>query len=317
MLTLVRRPSASLSLLLTGLLAACGGGSDDGSATGALSLQVTDAAVDSAEHVYVQFRGIELHGPAGTRTYYYCEDPGTGETVVSTGECAQSAPRQLDLLALTEGLSDSLLDGLVVEAGRYPWVRLLVDAEPGVRDSYIVVAGNEYELRIPSGAETGLKLNRGFMVPAGGSADFTIDFDLRKSVHDPLSGSLGYLLRPTLRIVDNAQVGAIAGEVDAALLGEGCTPAIYVYSGSSVAPDDIDGTASEPATTAQVKLHDESGTFRYKAAFLEAGDYTVAFTCQSGADNPETDDMLVFTDAATVVVAPKAVTTHDFEPSLP
>lgn len=312
----VRRPSTSLSLLLTGLLAACGG-SDGGNATGKLSLQITDAPVDAAEHVYVQFRGIELHGPGGTQTYYYCEDPGTGETVVSTDPCAQPAPKQLDLLALTDGLSDFLLNGQVVEAGRYPWVRLLVDAEAGVRDSYIVIAGNEYELRIPSGAETGLKLNRGFVVPAGGSADFAVDFDLRGSVHDPESGSIDYLLRPTLRIVDNALVGAIAGEVDAALLTEGCTPAVYVYAGGGVTPDDIDGTAPDPVTTAQVKLHDDSGTYRYKAAFLEAGDYTVAFTCQAAEDDPESDDALDFADAATVVVAPKTVTTLDLQASLP
>lgn len=307
------RYSPSLSLLLAVTLAACGGGGDDGTATGQLSLQVTDAPVDAADHVYVQFRGIELHGPGGTRTFYYCEDPDTSEDFVDTTPCAQPAPRQLDLLALTGGESASLLDSEVLPAGRYQWARLLVDAEPGVRDSYIVIAGEEYPLRIPSGAETGLKLNRGFTVPAGGLADFTVDFDLRKSVHNPLGGS-EYLLRPTLRIVDNVQVGAIAGRVDGALVTEGCTPAVYAYAGAGVTPDDIDGTSPDPVTTALVKRHEENGvtTWRYKLAFLEAGDYTVAYTCEAAADGPAADDALAFTGAATVSVTPKTVTAHDF-----
>jgi hypothetical protein len=46
---------------------------------------------------------------------------------------------------------------------------LLVDNEPNVRDSYIEIAGNECELRIPSGSESGLKLIRGFTLPEQGA----------------------------------------------------------------------------------------------------------------------------------------------------
>lgn len=312
-----RRHSRLLSLLLAATLAACGGGGGDGTATGQLSLRVTDGPVDEARHVYMQFRGIELHGPGGTRTFYYCQDPDTSQHFVSTAACAHPAPRQLDLLALTGGESAQLLDREVLRAGRYQWARLLVDAEPGVRDSYIVIGENEYPLGIPSGDETGLKLNRGFTVPAGGLADFTVDFDLRKSVHGRSGDE--YLLRPTLRIVDNVQVGAIAGEVNAALVTQGCSPAVYVYSGAGVVPDDIDGASPDPVTTVLVKPHEENGvtTYRYKAAFLEAGDYTVAITCQAAADDPATDDALAYTGAAAVAVAAKAVTTHDFPASLP
>jgi hypothetical protein len=74
-----------------------------------------------------------------------------------------------------------------------------------------VQGGAGHELTIPSGMQSGLKLNRGFDVPAGGSADFTIDFDLHKSVH--MTGSGSYMLRPTLRMVDNIMVGSISGTV--------------------------------------------------------------------------------------------------------
>lgn len=177
-----------------------------------------------------------------------------------------------------------------------------------------------HELTIPSEAKTGLKLNRGFVVPAGGSADFTIDFDLRKSVHftgnDPATGE--YMLRPTLRLADNAMTGSIAGTVNDTLMTVTCDPvndrpAVYVYSGAGVTPDDIDGIDPEPVTTASVKLDPDDNTrYVYKAAFLEAGDYTVAFTCDAATDDLMADDTLAFSGTSTVSVTAKTETTHNF-----
>ena len=290
--------------------AGCGGSDGGGPGTGTLSLQITDGAVDSAEHVYIQFSGLEIHAAGGMRTtLYYCQDPADPtKTIVSEIPCTTPpASKRLDLLLLSGGLAEVLLNDFTLPAGRYVWIRLMVDTA-GTRDSYIVVGGVEHELEIPSGDETGLKLNRGFNVPAGGSADFTIDFDLRKSVH--LTGTGEYLLRPTLRLADNAVVGAIAGTVDAALVPGGCTPAVYVFEGAGVTPDDIDGTSPDPVTTATVKL--DSGVYKYKAAFLEAGSYTVAYTCQAALDDPAVDDALAFSGTATVPVAAKTTTVHDF-----
>ena len=304
-----------LLLSLTVLLSGCGSDSDNSSdgATGSLTLRVTDAPVDMADNVWIQFRGLELHAATGERTtFFYCPgaDP-PGETVVDTSPCSPPAPKQLDLLALTGGVSDTLLMNQTLVAGHYNWIRLIVDAEPGVPDSFIVVAGDEFGLTIPSGDETGLKLNRGFDVPAGGHADFTIDFDLRKSVHLAQSGT-EYKLRPTLRIVDNVVVGAIAGTVDSALITVSCTGAVYVYAGSNVTPDDIDTTLPDPITTAMVKLDSTSGDYEYIAAFLEAGDYTVAFTCDAVQDDPGRDDSIGFVGTSTVSVSAGAVTVHNF-----
>lgn len=70
-----------------------------------------------------------------------------------------------------------LLDGVTLNAGRYNWVRLKVNAERGVIDSYIdLLDDSRHSLYIPSGNQTGLKLNRGFDVPEGEMASFTIRF---------------------------------------------------------------------------------------------------------------------------------------------
>jgi hypothetical protein len=307
---------AASIMAIGALLAGCGSGSSGSggpAAPGALTLRITDGPVESAEHVYVQFSGLEIQSMDGTRTtLYYCEDAvDPNITVVSTAPCStEPAPKQLDLLALTGGEADFLLNGYLLPSGHFEWIRLMVDTD-GTLDSYIVLLGGAaHELTIPSGSQSGLKLNRGITVPAGGSADFTVDFDLRKSVH--VTGTGEYMLRPTLRLVDNTQVGAIAGTVEPTLVPAGCTPAVYVFAGAGITPDDIDGNAPDPVTTATVKLDSGSGAWLYTAAYLEASDYTVAYTCQAGIDDPVVDNLLTFTGTATVSVTAGAVTTHNF-----
>jgi hypothetical protein len=88
-------------------------------------------------------------------------------------------------------------------------------------------------------------------------------------------------------------------------------PAVYVFSGAGITPDDIDGIAPDPVSTASVKL-DNMGVYRYKAAFLEAGSYTIAFTCNAAADDPTVDNALTFTGTTTVSVTANNTMTHNF-----
>ena len=300
-----------VSTLLFGL-AGCGGGGYGAPGNGRLSLSVTDAPVDAAASVVVQFKGVAF------------KREGQAAEVVQN---LSPSPRQLDLLEYQEGRAALLLDGVTLPAGQYEWIRLIVDNESNVRDSYIVLEdGQECELRVPSGAESGLKLNRGFTLPADGSAALTIDFDLRKSIHAP-PGQQGstpdctqaYLMRPTLRVVDNANVGAIAGSIDSELVPEDCLPKVYVFSGSGVTPDDLEETATagdvDPLLVAGVEIQNGSTSYRYHAAFLPPGSYTVAFTCSD--DDPTVDDTLTFLDPQSVTVQANLIAGVDFAPPAP
>ncbi|HUS23308.1 MAG TPA: DUF4382 domain-containing protein [Candidatus Binatia bacterium] len=286
-----------LSAVAIALAACTGGGSSD---SGRLSLDLTDAPVDGASHVVVVFTGVELK-------------PASGEVRVITFD----EPRSIDLYALQGGDTEPLLSGVEVAAGRYEWVRLRVLAEnDGVLDSYIELTdGSQHELYVPSGAQSGLKLVGGLTVPEGGTATYTIDFDLRKSVHQPMNGEDAYMLRPTLRIVQDDDTGTLSGTVDPALIAEGCTPAVYVFEGEEVTPDDVDGTPADPLTTATVALDGDSGAYRYVAAFLPAGEYTAAFTCGAAGDDPQQDDTLVFAGTAAVEIESEQTTTLDFAPA--
>lgn len=300
----MRMTISAVTIAMTVALSACSGGGGGGSETGRLSLAVTDAPVDDASSVVVQFSGVAF------------KRAGAAAEVVKD---LIPTPRQLDFLQYQDGRAALLLDGVSLPAGDYEWVRLIVDNQSGVRDSYVVLSsGEECELRVPSGAESGLKLNRGFTLPADGSVALTIDFDLRKSIHAPpgqvgaaAACTQGYLMRPTLRIVDDANVGAIAGHVDSALVTEQCLPKVYVFSGAGVVPDDIEeADGADPLVVASVAVENGSTAYAYRAAFLPPGTYTVTFTCDD--DDAAADDALTFIGARDVTVQSNALATADF-----
>ncbi len=113
--------------LATATVAACGGGggsSNDGKpTTGSMKLSVTDAPVDSAEAVWVQFRAVQFK-PEGVA-------PVRQELKDAQGV---AAPQRINLLPLQDGRTSVLLDGVRLPAGNYEWLRLLVDNESNVRD---------------------------------------------------------------------------------------------------------------------------------------------------------------------------------------
>lgn len=290
------------------LTAGCGGDGDG--STGRVTVNITDAPVDSADEVWIRVTGVAFK-PEG-----------------SAPEIVESfSARDVNLLEYQQGRIAVLLDEVPFTAGRYQWLRLMIESAANVRDSYVVVNGSECELRVPSGAESGLKMIRGFTVPADGSLALTIDFDLQQSLHAPPgvpSGGTGactqgYLLRPTLRLVDNASIGAIAGQVtfEEGSVPADCTPKVFLYEGS-VTPDDVEESGSPTPDVDPFLVIDvpspagATSPLEYKAAFVPAGDYTAAFSCSS--DDPTADDVLDFVPAegTAVTVQNNLIATVDF-----
>ena len=166
----------------------------------------------------------------------------------------------------------------------------------GVRD-HIVDSNGPKDLSCPScdGEKSGLKLNRGITVPAGGVADFMIDIDLAKSLNKKPSGD--YQLRPTLRLVNMFETGKITGVVERTLITNsvigsetGCS--VYVYAGHDVIPDNYH-PLDTVLTSTKVVYDMDSGLYKYTAAYLQTDSgsdstpYTVALTC--AVDDSEVD----------------------------
>ncbi|MDX1482279.1 MAG: DUF4382 domain-containing protein [Woeseiaceae bacterium] len=201
-------------------LGGCGGSGDGGAATGNLTIGLTDGPVEYAYSVVVEFTGIEIKPVGGPpEVYNECDgDPSTTNDVCT-----------IDLLQY-QGEERTIYFSDEVAAGDYEWIRLLVNAQPNTIDSYITFeeGGEMCSLFIPSGAQTGLKVQSPFTVTANGVTDYTLDFDVRKSITNPpgLAGEPSraatctdeYLMKPVIRIVDTTETGAISGVIDESLL---------------------------------------------------------------------------------------------------
>jgi len=290
--------SKSLRFLLLSaalFLSACGGDDEARFAQGSVSVGVTDAPIDRAAAVMIDFERIEFQPVDGEKLVFALDDNGP-----------------INVLELHGGVRELLLKEVEVPAGRYSYMRLIVSKE-GAGSTIEFEDGGVFPLTVPSGRQTGLKLNGGMVVPENGHADLTVDFDLRRSIHERSAGSsTDYILRPTLRLVQTDTTGSIAGRVDTGTAaGTECDPAVYVYEGLGIDPDDM-GSPVEPVSSARVSLDASTGEYRYHVSYLVEGEYTAAFTCDAADDAPDTDDDIRFEGATGVTVDAGETVSADF-----
>jgi len=276
------RSGAVQGLLIAAALlsvTACGGGSTEtGSAQ--MKLSVADAPVDGAQAVVVKFTGVELTGNSGSPV---------------TINFAQ--PKSIDLLN-DGGTASAVLFNQPIPAGKYGQIRLMVVADGDPSNSYITLSdGTMHGLQVPSGSESGYKLVSGFTVGSSGVVDYTIDFDLRKDLTCPAGQSPVCILKPADRLIDNTKVGNIQGVVSNTLIPDGCSPGVYLYSGTVTAPEDMNSSGQASDTnlpiSSKVPVATSQPPYYYQFTFLAPGSYTVAFTCQAAADDPDKADSAV------------------------
>jgi len=290
----------SVSLIVAAALAGCSGGSGSGSAglansssNGTLSIGLIDAPVTDAAKICLHITQIDLKPVDGNAIQFPID--------LTT-----------DLLSLTPDNSATLLDSVSVPAGQYDWIRLTVDTGstgsasssdcPSQQsNSYVeTTGGGVVPLRVPSGQ---VRLVSGFTVTADQQTSFDIEWNARKGLVNPV-GQSNYMLQPALRIIDMTQYGTLEGTIAMTTITNAdnyCNDddptnqnydvgnVVYVYSGHDQTPDDIGGTGANPVATADAKLNADQTAYTYKT-ILSPGDYTVAFTCQAGNDDPTADD---------------------------
>ncbi|NER14346.1 DUF4382 domain-containing protein [Leptobacterium flavescens] len=112
-----------------------------------------------------------------------------------------------NLLELTGGVNVLLID-TEIPAGRVNQIRLLLGD-----NNTVVSNGEESALSTPSAQQSGLKLQINEELISGVTYNFTIDFDVDKSV--VTAGNSGrFNLKPVLRVSTEATSGVIRGMVD-------------------------------------------------------------------------------------------------------
>lgn len=248
---------------------------------GSVNLDVTDAPVDKAKNVFVQFSGVTFQ-PTGA-------DP---------INVTFSSPKTIDLLALKDGDTASLVSGKELRDGNYDSITLNVNASGDGSDSYLVLASDP-STKVPllMSDEGGLTITGGFSVDKDKTQNYVVDFDLRKSV---LERTTAYELKPTLRLVNVDNSGGISGTVSGAG-ASGCAPAIYVYQGNNATTGD-EGSANPPYMSTLVHLDSGGSSYVYTASFLPPGNYTVAATCSADDDDAEVSGDITLSGAKNVSV---------------
>lgn len=293
----MRQAQRCLIVLAVAGLVACGGSSSDSvpqsaSVSGTLSLSLVDAPVENVSEVWIELNGISVRG-------------GPDDEQI---DIDYATPRSVDLLTLVDGASEALLVGEELPSGSYSEVRLLISAEfDGIIDSYVVTdQGEQFEIRVPSGTQSGLKLIDDIVITDNEDSSFTLDWDVRQGLVNP-PGQPGYLLKPTIRVIDDTGIAQVTGTVANALvedpscnndLVKGTGNAIYIFNGLDATVTDIGADDSVLTATTTVK-QDTAGDYVYSAV-LTPGDYTMAFTCQSSLDNPDTDESLLIPPGTTI-----------------
>jgi hypothetical protein len=286
----ILNPITLLVLILT--LSSCGGNEDD--SLNWLKLSITDAPVLDAKKVVIAFDKIELKHSEQTYTMDF-----------STNELGYKA---IDLLTLQGALQEELFNQEFL-VGDYQWVRIIITTTDSA--SYIELNdGSIHDLEIPSGSQSGLKLNQGFTLPAFGNADFTLDFDLAKSL--VVTGNGKYHLKPVIRMVDNTEAGHIHGDITASLMDQNnCQDAsMYLFNGTDSEFDDL-GSTAEPLTSALVTYNEADALYQYEIGFVPFGDYSLHLLCNP--DDPELDETITSFATSNVTVESDGFTKVDFE----
>jgi len=316
------------ALVSCALLPACGGGGSSGpSSTLNVSLADAPTSLSGVQSVFITVTGVQVQPTNGSPLTFNL-----------------SSPLSVDLLTLQQGNLAPLVNGASVPAGSYDWLRLMLDTSAG--KDYVLycssgapcAAPTQIALDIPSGAETGLKIVRGFTMPVNGAIHLVVDFNVNSSIV-PLPNSMSWHLKPVLRVIETDTVGAIAGTISASAMQAAkfsktaCSstnlPTVYVYSAQSattnVTPDDIFTGTEEPTETTPVQpiitqltaYNAANGSASFNIQWLASDSgynyYTVAFTCDP--DDPSVDESAIVPPATTPTISfnkyptPVAVTT--------
>ncbi len=217
------------------LLVGCGTGSNSGS--GSMTVEMTDAPIDSADAVNVFIERVEVN------------KEGSAEGWVTLNEPQQ----EYDLLELTNGAT-TVIGSSELEAGTYQQIRLILS-----QDGHSVeVDGKVHDMMVPSGPQTGVKLNINAEIQEDIEYVLLLDFDASRSVVEAGQNNpeVKYLLKPVISAKEKAITGNIEGTVNPA----DAEPLVYAIANS-------DTLASTVADTAD-------GYF--KLIGLEEGSYTVS-----------------------------------------
>ncbi|MCF7824909.1 MAG: DUF4382 domain-containing protein [Candidatus Marinimicrobia bacterium] len=186
-----------LGFVLVLALNKCENSENTDTATGSLLIQAFDAPFEgNVQHIYLNITEVSVHKAVADSS----ADSSATWIVLSELDTT------IDFLDLVNGEMAALIEE-DLEVGQYSQLRLMLGDS-----SAIVVDGTSYSLKVPSGSESGVKLNLGFFINPDEIIEIYLDFDAARSINKhPVQDK--YSLQPTFRVFKSVLSGTIAGAV--------------------------------------------------------------------------------------------------------
>lgn len=240
------------SFVICAMFAGCsGGGGGNTTPTTGVRISLTDTP-GNFQHVYVTIGSVSV------------VSSDNAVTVIN------STPQTFDLLALQN--VDAIIGTATLAPGQYSQIRLIVTAASVVDNT-----GTTYNLNVPSGAQTGIKLVDNFTITNDQITSIVLDFNADQSIvrtgNVHAAGGVQYLLKPVIHVVAEIVSGQISGIVldstTSMPIAAVNNPLVTAYPAGS--PTD----GSVPATATAV-VSSVDGT--YTLTRLPAGSYDLYFT---------------------------------------
>ena len=98
-----------------------------------------------------------------------------------------------NLLDLQNGIDTTIVDSTVVPSGKVSQIRFVLGPNSSVMTSDSVL----HDLKVPSGEQSGLKINVHRDIPGGTTLNVLLDFDAEKSVHEKGNGD--FSMKPVIK----------------------------------------------------------------------------------------------------------------------
>lgn len=298
-----------LALLIPALLSISGCpcgfdcGSDNDIAPGVFTLGISDAAVEELSQVVIEIERITLRRTNSA-------DVVIDNFTIDALSLIEADSFQVDLLSYRGRNQLLIVEGLELTRGTYSEILLEVK-DQDINFSFV----EEFDgsMRMLNLGTNGITLP-GFEISSG-TQQYTIEIGLAQALEYDENSETYLLTSNNIRVENNATTASLSGRVDSALFNTEapCSSKedpllgnrIYLYSGNTLADDALGdvyqaGSANNvpvniqsPFAVAALVENALTAGWDYAFGFLPPGDYTLAFACDAGQDDPVNYDGIV------------------------
>jgi hypothetical protein len=157
-----------------------GGAGTNPAATGAIRINLTDAPGNYLE-VNVDIKQVRMHVSDDSTSNDGWIDLPTNAGIYN-------------LLDLQNGIDTTVVDSTFIPGGKVSQIRFVLGPNNSVMTTDSVI----HDLKVPSGEQSGLKINVHKDIPAGQTLNVLLDFDAEKSIVKKGNGD--FMMKPVIRV---------------------------------------------------------------------------------------------------------------------